>query len=233
METLGIFEKFLSANPADSIFTFWDVMINCSSAVLLVLIISYTYIKTHKGPTYSQFFVHTLFIMGTVTATIMMIIGSNIARAFTLVGALSIIRFRTAVKDTRDTGFIFLAISAGMASGTGFYLVGFLATVFICLLLFLLSWSDYGKKEIVEKLLKIELPLNVDYENLFRDIFKENLKSWSLINTERFIKENICELTYIVTFKKKFSEGDFLNKLGKMSGVNRVDLLYNDQKVEI
>lgn len=225
--------KFLEVNPADSIFTFWDVMISCSSAVLLVLIISYTYIKTHRGPTYSQFFVHTLFIMGTVTATIMMIIGSNIARAFTLVGALSIIRFRTAVKDTRDTGFIFLAIAAGMASGTGFYLVGFLSTIFICLLLFLLSWSDYGKKEIIEKLLKIELLLDADYENVFKQIFKDNLKTWSLINTEKFIKENICELTFIVSFKKRISESDFLNKIGKMSGVNRVDLLYNDQKVEI
>ena len=230
MELFSIFDKF---NTAGSVFTFWEIMINCSFATILTLIISYTYKKTHSSPTYSQFFVHTLFIMSLVTATIMMIIGSNIARAFTLVGALSIIRFRTAVKDARDTGFIFLTIAAGMASGTGFYLVGFLSTTFTCLLLFALFWSDYGRKEAAEKLLKVELPLDTDYENIFDHIFRENLKRWSLINTERFIKENLCELIFIVSFKKRVSENDFLNKVSKMPGINKVDLLYNDQKVEI
>ena len=208
-------------------------MINGSFATILVLIISFTYIKTHKGPTYSQFFIHTFFIMGLATAAIMMIIGSNIARAFTLVGALSIIRFRTAVKVPRDTGFIFLTIVAGMASGTGFYLVVFLTIVLICLLLFLLFWVDYGRKEIAEKLLKIELPLNTDHEKLFNVIFKDNLKTWSLINTENIIKENLCELVFIVSFKRNASEKIFLGKLGAIPSISKVGLLYNDQLVQV
>ena len=67
-------------------------------------------------------------MMGTVVSLIMLIIGSNVARAFALVGALSIIRFRNAMKETRDVGFIFLVMAMGMAVGTRFYLLAIFAT---------------------------------------------------------------------------------------------------------
>ena len=70
----------------------------------LALIVGYTYRITHQGPSYSQTTVHTMVIMAVVVSLIMLIIGTNIARAFTLVGALSIIRFRNAVKESRDRG---------------------------------------------------------------------------------------------------------------------------------
>ena len=114
--TASIFDNILSKG----VLTSWqDIVINIIIAFILGVIISWIYRRTHRGYSYSNSFISTLTILSMVTAFVMMVIGNNIARAFSLVGALSIIRFRTAVKDTRDTAFVFLSLAVGMAVGTG------------------------------------------------------------------------------------------------------------------
>ena len=94
-------------------FTVQDVLLITVLSFVLSLVIGYIYQITYRGSSYSQAYVHTLVIMSMVVAVIMLVIGSNIARAFSLVGALSIIRFRNAMKETRDVGFIFFAMAIG------------------------------------------------------------------------------------------------------------------------
>ena len=91
---------------------------------VLSVAVAKVYQITYKGVSFSPAFMHTLVICAMVIAAVMLIIGSNIARAFSLVGALSIIRFRNAVKDPRDVAYIFLAMGIGMACGTRFYSIG-------------------------------------------------------------------------------------------------------------
>jgi len=87
------------------------VLENLFAALLTGLFIGYVYRKTHRGLSYSQSLVITLVLMCLIVCSVMMVIGSNLARAFALVGALTIVRFRTVVKDTRDTAFIFFALT--------------------------------------------------------------------------------------------------------------------------
>ena len=68
-----------------------------------------------------------------IVAIVMMVIGNNLARAFALVGALSIIRFRTVIKDTKDTAYVFLALAGGMAAGTSSYFLAITGVVFVCI----------------------------------------------------------------------------------------------------
>ena len=86
---------------------------------------------THRGTSYTQSFVFTLVLNGMVVALVMLIVGLNIARAFSLVGALSIIRFRNAVKETHDVGFIFFTMAIGMAVGTQFYTLAIVGPIVI------------------------------------------------------------------------------------------------------
>lgn len=97
------FEHFLSQlfRSDEVLFGLADVLLALVVSTILCLMLGYVYRRTHRGTSYSQSFLVTLFLMGITTAVVMMVIGSNIARAFSLVGALSIIRFRTAVKDPR------------------------------------------------------------------------------------------------------------------------------------
>ena len=96
--------------------------------------------------------------MGMVVSIIMLIVGANIARAFSLVGALSIIRFRNAIKETRDVGFVFFAMAIGMATGTKFYLLAIVAAVIISLVILLLTELVYSSwcRAIASKLIFAE-----------------------------------------------------------------------------
>src|SRR5688572_22162995 len=148
------------------VFSVSDVVFSTVLSFLLTLIIAQVYKTTYKGVSYTQSYVHTLIMMSMIVAVIMLVIGSNIARAFSLVGALSIIRFRNAVKDTRDVGYIFFAMAIGMACGTRFYLLAIIATLIISFILWGMVTLNMFAKDVREQILKIRVPGDMRYESL-------------------------------------------------------------------
>ena len=134
-------QEFLNITGLSHIYSYFDILMNLSLSIFLGLFISYVYKLTHKGVSYSQSFMLTIVFITIIVAMVMMVIGNNIARAFALVGALSIIRFRTVVKDTKDTAFIFLALASGMAAGTSSYFLaisGSIVTSIVAYILFII-----------------------------------------------------------------------------------------------
>lgn len=115
-----------------------DVVIRIVFSMVMGLVIYVSYWLTHIGTIYSKKFNVTLFTLTVLTAMVMTVIGNNIALSLGMVGALSIIRFRTSIKDSRDTAYIFWSIIIGICSGVGDYLVAAIgsAAVFLVLLLF-------------------------------------------------------------------------------------------------
>lgn len=122
----------------------WELTAVLLLSTVLSLIVSWAYIRTHSGHSYSRSYVHTMIFVGVTISLIMVVIGSNIARAFALVGAMSIVRFRNPVKDSRDVAFLFICMAIGMAVGTKFYLFSIIFSVFICCLAFGLHLSGFG-----------------------------------------------------------------------------------------
>ena len=120
-----------------------DILWNLCLACFLGMVISQIYKSTHKGLSYSQSFMLTLVFVTLVVSMVMMIIGNNLARAFALVGALSIIRFRTVVKDTKDTAYIFWSLASGMATGTGSYFLAIAGNAILSLVAFILFKTNY------------------------------------------------------------------------------------------
>ena len=224
---------FVTIVAPEHILNFWQVVITLVCAFVLGILITQTYSKTHKGTTYSQSFCHTIIIMGMVVAIIMMIIGSNIARAFSLVGALSVIRFRTAVKDARDTGFVFFAMASGMACGSGFFLTGITMTVVICLVILLLAKIDYGAKRIVDKILTLRVPSHISYQEHFTDCFVKYLAHYSLTSVDSVQQGTLTELTYNIRFRGRKNEKEFLDGLRTLNDNNKITLIFRDQRVDI
>jgi hypothetical protein len=132
-----------------------DLFAGLVLATLLTLGLVQTYRATHRGATYSVAFLQALFILSVCTTLIMVVIGSNVARAFSLVGALSIVRFRTAIKDPRDVGFVFASLAVGMASGTGFYAAAVVFTAFLSILLLLLGRLNVGAVTSTDALVRV------------------------------------------------------------------------------
>lgn len=211
----------------------WRVFMALSASTVLCLILAYFYRVTHSGLSYSVSFLHTMVIMGVTVSLIMIIIGSNIARAFALVGALSIIRFRTAIKDPRDVAFIFMTMAVGMACGTGFYLAGGVFALFASALIYFLHRFDVGQMTTREVLLKVHLPENLDYHRAFNDLFQRFLTEHSLLSIETIRGGTLVELVYSVELRPDEDDVAFMNELRAINGNNKVALLSGRENVNV
>ena len=144
-----------------------DIVLVFVQSFLLSIFIGWIYKITHRGGSYTQSFVFTLVMNGMITALVMLIIGSDIARAFSLVGALSIIRFRNAIKETRDVGFIFFTMVIGMAVGTRFYLLSVMGAGFIGLIILLMTRMNWFAQTVTNQILTIQVPGDIAFDTLF------------------------------------------------------------------
>lgn len=225
-------EKLFAIGSPTDVFTIWDVLIVLSLSFVLSIIIARTYQSTHRGVSYSQSFVHTLVIVGVVVSAIMLIVGSNIARAFTLLGALSIVRFRNAIKDTRDVGFIFLVMAVGMACGTKFYFMAVIMALAISLMVVLMTRYNFGSKKVSEDLLKIHFPADSDYDRLLKPTFDKYLDAYSLVSIDG-IDEKTSELSFVVSFKKKGTANSFIDSLKKTNSNKKVQIIHGEHTIDV
>lgn len=214
-------------------FGVWEALAALTLSFLLCLVIAYFYRETHQGLSYSVSFVHTMIIMGVTVAIIMLIIGSNIARAFALVGALSIIRFRNAVKDSRDVAYIFMTMAVGMAAGTGFYMAAVVFTIFASFMVYFLYRFQIGEMKTREVLLKLHVPEEMDYEKSLREVFREYLADYSLLSVETLRDGGMLELVYSVEMRGGTDDVGFMNALRAATGNRKVALLPGQENVLI
>ncbi len=216
-----------------SVFTFADVAIVLLLSFASSMVMGLVYRATHRGTSYAQSFAQTLVIMGMVTALIMLIIGSNIARAFSLVGALSVIRFRNAVKETRDIGFMFLVMAIGMACGTRFYMLAAFATAVFTVVISGMHKLDVFSKHVTERILRVRLPLGRDSEETLEPIFREYLTESRLVAMESVAGGVLQELVYVVLLKDEGTPDAFVEAVRTAADNNKVALVMGQQEVDL
>tara|TARA_B100000035_G_C20962636_1_gene537264 strand:+ start:280 stop:972 length:693 start_codon:yes stop_codon:yes gene_type:complete len=199
------------------------IILNLIIAFFLGFIISLVYKKTHKGLSYSQSFVLTNIFVAVIVAMVIMVIGNNLARAFALVGALSIIRFRTVVKDTKDTAYIFWSLAAGMAAGTGSYFLAVSGTTIISMIALVLNFTNYGSIFKSEFIIQFRTQ-NDDSENKkeYQKIFTNYCKTSTLLNAEASGDNLSLKLSFDIVLKEGKSYENFIKELSKITGLSEV-----------
>lgn len=120
--------------------TVQEIMLNVGMSVLLGFLIYISYYISHRGTIYSKKFNSSLVALTVLTGVVMTVIGNNIALSLGMVGALSIVRFRTAIKDSRDTVYIFWTIIAGICCGVGDYSVALVGSLVVFLVFLVLGF---------------------------------------------------------------------------------------------
>ena len=225
-------ELLRQAGGADT-FGFFEVLMALVLSFVLCLVLAYFYRQSHRGLSYSVSFVHAMVLLGVTVSVIMLIIGSNIARAFTLVGALSIIRFRNPIKDSRDVAFLFVAMAIGMSVGTGFYLTAVMFTLFMCFVAYALTRFGIGSTSRREVLLKLHAPAALDYRTAFGDVFYRSLREQSLLSAETIKDGTAVELVYSVEFRSGADEGAFLNEVRGLVQGGKVVLLTGQENIDV
>ena len=188
------------------------------------LIISLTYMKTHEKVQHSQNFSLTIVLLPAIIAIIIMLIGSDIAKAFSLAGAFSIIRFRSAPGDPKDIAFVLFSMAAGLAAGVGLYAFSIIFSVLLCMVMFILNKINFGKTNTLIKKLKITIPEDLDYESVFNSLFENYTDNYMLTYVKTSAMGSLYQLTYDISIKNTINIKEFMDEIRIRNGNLNISL---------
>src|SRR5690349_3992508 len=169
-------------------------------ACLCGLVLSWLYRRTYRGSSYSMTFDRSLVTLTVITAIVIAVIGNNLARAFGLVGAMSIVRFRTAVKDAQDLVFIFFSLAVGLASGVGLHILAVAGTLFVGTVIFVMARVNYGaldQRELVVQLRYAAGPRD-EPAAVLAPVLSRFCRDWNLLGARSADDDEMLDLTYYV-----------------------------------
>ena len=205
-----------------------DVILHIVVATIIGFAIYISYWYTHIGTTYSKKFNVSLITLTVLTATVMTVIGNNIALSLGMVGALSIVRFRTAIKDSRDTAYIFWAIVVGIACGVGDYLVAGVGTCVV--LVFLLMFGRIRNDNRILIVIKSSLNNERKIEGIIFKYFnaKANLR---VKNTDEKNIEFIYEIAKKYYDKTIKNEKSIIETLYELKNIEYVNIVTQNDEI--
>ena len=177
-----------------------DIILSLVVAFLIGMFIIYVYRKTYTGVVYSKAFSLCILMLSMVTAMIIRTISSNISLSLGMVGALSIVRFRTAVKEPVDTGFMFWGISAGIMAGAGLYVPALIASLLIGVLYFVSYLMGFRVSNRYLLVIKYEAEAHEEVLRRIRTLKKFKIRSKSIFGTK-------VELSLELDLKEKNKNG--------------------------
>jgi len=199
-----------------------EIILALMLSFALMCLISAVYKRTYRGSDYSQDYVHTLIILGTVVSVVIMVVRGDSATAFGMFAAFSIIRFRRSVRQSRDIGFIFLAMAAGLGVGARQYGLAAMTTIIICAMIYVFSKKDVFAPLRLSHFLRVRVTNDVDYDTAFKPCFKQYLTEIELISVESIQAGMMTELRFNVSLKDESHPGAFVAALQQLNGNNRI-----------
>ena len=191
---------------------------------VLGLVIGLVYKFTHSGFGYSQSFVITLIMMCTIISVIIMVVGDNVAGAFSFAGALAVIRFRMSLKEPKDIAYVLFATAAGLAVGAGAYLVSVIGVVALSLFIIILTKLNLFAPAHTTKKLKIVIPEDLNYEGVFEPVLNKYCNKYELLKVMNIDLGTLFELVFDVKVKKDISEKEFMDELRTLNGNLKISL---------
>ncbi|MBQ7218451.1 MAG: DUF4956 domain-containing protein [Ruminococcus sp.] len=205
-----------------------SIIFNILVAAVLGIFIFVSYMITHRGTIYSKKFNVSLVVMTVLTGTVMTVIGNNIALSLGMVGALSIVRFRTAIKDSRDTVYIFWTVIAGICCGVGDYLVAAVGSVvtFLILLIFGLIKNDNRMLVVIRASRSRQSNIQAHMFSVFKR--KAILR---VRNTDEDTVEFIYEITANQLRRVEEQSGSLTDAIYSIGGVEYVNVVMQNDEV--
>ena len=220
-----MFDSIFTTADAETVLSLEGMLIALGVSFVLGLAISLVYMKTQKSRQPSESFALTLVILPVVISVIILLVGNNVARAFSLAGAFSIIRFRSAPGNPKDITYVLLCMAVGLATGMGFVAYAVVVALILCGIMLLLELTKFGQSKGNAKTLKITIPEDLNYEHSFDDIFEEYTQSSTLRKVRTMDLGSLFELNYSITMKNDVSEKAFLDEIRSRNGNLNINLV--------
>ncbi len=222
--------QYNSENPAliAIIFT-----VLCS--LVLGVLIAFTYEKTNRTIDNPNHFLQAMVLITIVAATIMQAIGDSVARGLGMLGALSIIRFRTTVRNPRNIVFMFSAIAAGIACGVFGFTIAIVGTVGFCLTAFLLRFSSFSQKKLLIGTLKIRVPRDYGSFPELEKLLKIYCKNYVLENYKIYLSEKNADILlyeYKIKLRDSSKGGHLVEDLKDLPELTVLSLVFQNKTID-
>lgn len=188
------------------------------TAFIIGFIIAAVYMFMCKKEGYQKNFIIGLAMLPAVVAVVILLVGSNVARAFSMAGAFALVRFRSAPGSAKDISIVFFTMAAGLACGLGYVTFAVVFTVVMLLVLIGATLMGFGDRRADRKQLKITIPENLNYSSVFDDIFDKYTSEYRLERVKTANMGTMFELTYDVRLKDNDNEKQFIDELRVRNG---------------
>jgi uncharacterized membrane protein YhiD involved in acid resistance len=200
---------------------------------ILSSVIAWTYEKTFLGLSYSRNFVQAIVLSAVVAATVMQAIGDNVGRGLGMMGALSVVRFRTSFKDPRDIMFVFASLGAGIGCGVYAWGAAVGGTIAFSAVAFLLSRTGLGTKHFFDGMLRFALPNEGEARAKIESILHDSLKTYILITMREVDGGARIDCAYQVRLRATKPAAEILSDLSKIEGISDVQFMMQDATTEM
>ncbi len=186
-----------------------SVLICSLVSIVIGFLVAIVYKLTEKG---SKSFLVCLSVLPVIVQTIIMLVNGNLGMSVAIAGAFSLIRFRSVAGTSKEIVMVFLDMTLGVATGMGYIWFALIISVIVLLVWILLVKSNVFENR-NEKILKVTVPENLDYTEMFDDLFKEYTKDYTLEQVKTVNMGSLFDLTYKVNLKKDIDEKKFIDEI--------------------
>lgn len=194
---------------------------------ILGLIVSFTYMLTADKEDYTSSFCYTLVIVPVVAAVVIMLIGNSIASALSISGAFALVRFRSEPGSPKNIAYIFATVAIGLACGISYYICAIIFTIFLCLVMLVLTKLNFGGTKTIKRRLKILVPESLNFDGTFDELIEKYSVSHKLVKISTLDLGSIYELDYKLIMKNNTSTKEFIDELRWRNGNLSVSLLFD------
>ena len=213
-----MFESIFTSTATDNAISISASMLGLGAAVVIGLIIGLSYMIACKKSGYNKDFIVGLVLLPAIVAVVILLIGSNVARAFSMAGAFALVRFRSAPGSAKDIAVVFFSMACGLACGLGYVTFAIMFAVVIIIMLVILSVTSFADRNAGRKQLRITIPENLNYTDAFDEVFKKFVVHRELTKVKTTNMGTMFELTYIVEMAPKADEKSFIDAIRVKNG---------------
>lgn len=202
-------------------------------AFIVGTVLSLTYMATFEGLSYSKSFIQSLVLSPIVSAIAMQAIDGSLARGIGMMGAFSILRFRSNLKDPKDMFFLFASLSLGISCGVHAYAVTISGGLCFCLVIFILSKTPFTQTTQFDGLLRFNIPTDPISQQHVHNVLQKNCRRFALVTLKDSAQGNRIDYAYQVKLRDENEQSKLINELQSINSMGGLQLLLQQANVDM
>ena len=218
-----MFESIFTST-ADNSINISQAAISLGASIVIGVIIAIVYMYISKKEGYQKNFIIGLLMLPAVVSVVILLVGSNVARAFSMAGAFALVRFRSVPGSAKDIAIVFFAMASGLACGLGYVTFACVFVVIMIVILILLTVFNFAQPHTDIKQLRITIPESLNYSDVFDDVMNKFTEKAELRKVKTTNMGTMFELSYNVVVKDSVNEKEFIDNLRMRNGNLNISL---------